>query len=169
MKSKFNGRLTLVGLCKSKVQRFTDDLQRERQKTNLTPQWMYNRIVKLMMPGNYVSCETCGMAMTFEGITIDHKFPRSKSEEYKGSIHNTENLELICPTCNSMKGQKSLDEFIKYLEERNSETKQLLKQGDKVILAPLFPHPGLGREIFHKKNKKPKQGPRKNPQIIKHV
>ena len=63
-------RLTLKGLARSKALRFRDDIERMRGRTNLTPEWIYNRIKKLLLPGNYIACETCGMATTFEGITI---------------------------------------------------------------------------------------------------
>jgi hypothetical protein len=109
---------------------------------------MFNRIKKLLAPGNYVYCETCGMLMTFEGITIDHKIPRASHKLYNGNIHNTENLELICPTCNSLKGQKTLSEFLKYLRERNAQIKGLIQTNAKGIVAPLFPRIGLGQELF---------------------
>jgi 5-methylcytosine-specific restriction endonuclease McrA len=149
-KHRINPRNLLIGLCESKVQRFKDDLIRERKHSNITPQWLYNRIKKLLAPGNYVHCETCGMLMTFEGITIDHKVPRSDHVNYNGNIHNTENLELICPTCNSLKGQKTLSEFLAYLQDRNNQTSFLIQHGTKGIIAPMFPNIGMGIRLFGK-------------------
>ena len=150
MERKFNGRLTLRGLVVSKVQRFQDDILRYRLTSNLTPEWLYNRIKRLMIPGNYVSCETCGMAMTFEGITLDHKVPRSLHKNYKGNVHNTDNLELICPTCNSMKGQRTLDEFLEELKTKNECILQLSHKHlrKEEIISPLYPKIGLGLELF---------------------
>jgi hypothetical protein len=144
-----NARLTLKGLARSKAVRFRDEIERLRSHTNLTPEWLYNRIKKLLLPGNYIACETCGMATTFEGITIDHKIPRTAHQHYKGNIHGVENLELVCPTCNSLKAQKSLPEFLDFLNERNEQIIQLRKTAAKRdILAPLFPQVGLGTRIF---------------------
>jgi 5-methylcytosine-specific restriction endonuclease McrA len=161
-------RLTLKGLSKSKAVRFRDDVERLKGHTNLTPEWIYNRIKKLLLPGNYVACETCGMSTTFEGITIDHKVPRTARDTYKGNIHGVENLQLVCPTCNSLKGQKTLPEFIDFLKERNERLLIMKKTaGNREILAPLFPNIGLGLSLFgpdgsierviaHKKRKRKK-------------
>lgn len=134
----------------SKVQRFLDDVARHRMTSNITPEWLYNRIKKLMVPGNYVSCETCGMAMTFEGITLDHKIPRSLHKNYSGNVHNTDNLELICPTCNSMKGQRTLAEFLEELKQKNEFILQLSHKHfrKEEIISPLYPKIGLGYELF---------------------
>lgn len=145
----------LKGLCDSKAQRFKDDILRIRKTTDISSQWLYQRIKKLLLPSNFVACETCGMAMTFEGITLDHKVPRSKHKQYKGNIHDVENLQLICPTCNSMKGQKTLTEFINELHERNNYILQLAARiGRKEVVAPLFPKVGLGIELFGDKSSK---------------
>lgn len=157
-KSHNTNRLTLMGLCISKANRFKDDVTRARKHTNITPQWLYNRIKKLLIPGNYVSCETCGMAQTFEALTIDHKVPRSNHSEYNGNIHNTENLELICPSCNSMKGQKTLSEFLKFLEDRNTEIMKLVKAGKGGIVAPMFPRVGIGKKLFNDHSEKKYNG-----------
>ncbi len=150
-----------------------------RGLTNLNPEWIYNRIKRLLLPGNYIACETCGMATTFEGITIDHKVPRAAHKHYEGNIHGVENLELICPTCNSLQGQKTLPDFLEFLTHRNEQIIQLRKSaGRKDVVAPLFPTIGLGQQIFgpdtssdrikaHKtaakrKNKRPKRGRPRN-------
>lgn len=145
-----NARLTLRGLSKSKAQRFRDEIERLRGTTNLTQEWLFNRIKRLLLPGNYIACETCGMATTFDGITIDHKVPRSSHLHYAGNIHAVENLELICSTCNSLKGQKTLPDFLEFLKERNEHILQLRKSASrsKDIVAPLLPHIGLGEQVF---------------------
>lgn len=164
MKKKITNRLTLKGLCEAKAQRFLEDVKRNGKHTDLTPQWIYERIKKLLIPGNYALCETCGIAVTFEGITIDHKVAKSDFRKYNGNVHNVENLHLICPSCNSMKGQKGLDEFLKFLEDRNKQILQLIHSHPHEIIAPLFPTVGLGKQVFaksqnasHKQNKRNKQ------------
>jgi hypothetical protein len=142
-------RLTLRGLAASKAQRFQDDVARVRKKTNLTADWLYYRIKKLLLPGNFIACETCGMATTFEGITIDHKVPRSYHKKYKGNIHDVVNLELVCNSCNSLKGTKSLEDFINFLFKRNEEITELQKHSNDIV-APLYPNIGLGLKIFNK-------------------
>lgn len=143
-------RLTLRGLARSKAQRFRDEIERLRGHTNLTPEWLFNRVKRLLLPGNYIACETCGMATTFDGITIDHKVPRSSYLQYEGNIHAVENLELICSTCNSLKGQKTLPDFLDFLRQRNEYILQLRKSVGKTkdIVAPLFPSIGLGEQVF---------------------
>lgn len=146
-------RLTLKGLARSKAVRFRDEVERMRGHTNLTPEWIYNRMKKLLLPGNYIACEACGMSTTWEGVTIDHKVPRTAYKHYKGNIHGVENLQLICPTCNSGKGQKLQHEYLKDLEERNEQILQLRKSASKrEIIAPLFPQVGLGSRIFGSDN-----------------
>lgn len=149
-------RLTLRGLTASKAQRFQDDVARIRKKTNLTADWLYQRIKKLLLPGNFIACETCGMATTFEGITIDHKVPRSYHKKYKGNIHDTDNLELVCNACNSLKGTKSLEDFIAFLFKRNEDILELQKHSHDIV-APLYPNIGLGLKIFGNKSRKKKQ------------
>jgi 5-methylcytosine-specific restriction endonuclease McrA len=161
-------RLTLKGLARSKAVRFRDEIERMRAHTNLTPEWIFNRIKKLLLPGNYIACETCGMATTFEGITIDHKVPRTAHKHYHGNIHGVENLELVCPTCNSLKGQKSLSEYLAELEERNERIIQLRKTATKRdILAPLFPQVGLGTRIFGADNLSERLEDRGGPKVPK--
>lgn len=157
-------RLTLRGLAESKAQRFQDEMARGRTKSNLSADWLYYRMKKLLLPGNYIACETCGMATTFEGVTIDHKVPRSQYKDYKGNVHNTENLELICGSCNSMKNLRTLPEFLEELHQRN-EAIMKMQRTCKEIIAPVYPNVGLGQKIFgeDKSFKKIKQEqPRKN-------
>lgn len=140
-------RLTLHGLSISKATRFQDELVRIRKKTNITSEWIYHRLKKLLLPGNFIACETCGMATLFEGITIDHKIPRSYHKKYKGNIHDTHNLEFVCSSCNSMKGVKTLEEFLEFLFKRNDEIVTLQKHSTEIV-APLYPNIGLGLKIF---------------------
>lgn len=148
MKKKSTNRLTLKGLCDAKAQRFIEDVKRKGKNTDLTPQWIYERMRKLLIPGNYALCETCGIAVTFEGITIDHKVAKADFRKYNGNVHNVENLHLICPSCNSMKGQKGLEEFLKFLEDRNAQIRKLIQSHPHEIIAPLFPEVGLGQKLF---------------------
>lgn len=55
-------------------------------------------------------CVVCGSC---ENITIDHIVPLSK-----GGTNETDNLQPLCKSCNSAKGNKSMKEFMKYRETR---------------------------------------------------
>jgi len=160
---KYNGtaKLNLKELVLTKVQRFKDELIRNRTTTNLSEEWLYNRLKRLLLPGNYVACETCGMAVTWEGLTIDHKIPRSMQKYYRGNVHNVDNLEMICSCCNSLKGQKTLKEFLLQMQARNDDVTKLAKNINEIV-APMYPNIGLGLRIFgpdksYKKYFPPKQ------------
>ena len=163
-------RLTLSGLAKHKAQKFIDEVEKAHGSTNLNLQWLIKRVKKLLLPGNFIACETCGMANTFDGITIDHKIPRTAWKNYKGNIHEVDNLQLVCATCNSLKGQKTLPEFLQTLNMKNDEILTMRKSPSarKLFIAPLYPNIGLGLTLFgpdrsvkklknkKKKNKAPK-------------
>lgn len=46
-------------------------------------------------------------------LTIDHIFPLSR-----GGIHHISNIQMLCGICNSSKGAKTHEEFVKFCEER---------------------------------------------------
>jgi 5-methylcytosine-specific restriction endonuclease McrA len=99
-----------------------------------------------------MACETCGMPMLWDSITIDHKVPRSFYKQYDGNIHNTDNLNIICPSCNTLKNQRTLPEFLSILKQRNEDIIKLSAQHrnnlQPPIIAPLYPDIGLGLKIF---------------------
>jgi len=88
------------------------------------------------------------MPMSWDAITIDHKVPRSLHKYYNGNIHNVDNLNIICPSCNSLKGQRTLPEFLEILKQRNAEIIKLSEpyknQAQPPIIAPLYPSIGYG-------------------------
>ncbi len=145
-------RLLLKELVKNKVKRFRDDISKRRGKTNLTEEWLYNRIKKLLLPGGFVACEACGMPMTWDSITIDHKIPRSLHKMYDGSVHNVDNLQILDSGCNTLKGQKTLKEFLEVLHKHNEEILKLAHQyknnPNPPVTAPLYPDIGLGQKVF---------------------
>jgi 5-methylcytosine-specific restriction endonuclease McrA len=141
-------RFSLKALAKNKVKRFTDDISKRNGKSNINEDWLYNRLKHLLQSGNFIACETCGMPMNWDAITIDHKVPRSFHRHYKGNIHNTENLNIICPSCNSLKGQRTLQEFLNVLKMRNEEIIKLAKSPNPPIVAPLYPDIGIGLKLF---------------------
>lgn len=145
-------RFQLRALVINKIKRFTDDISKRNGHSNITEEWLYNRLKQLLLPGNFIACETCGMPMTWDAITIDHRVPRSFHKQYNGNIHNTENLNIICPSCNSLKGQRTLPEFIAILKERNIEIIKISEpyrnQAQPPIIAPMYPDIGLGQKIF---------------------
>jgi 5-methylcytosine-specific restriction endonuclease McrA len=145
-------RLQLKELVRTKVKRFKDDISKRRGKTNITEEWLYNRIKNLLLPGGFVACEACGMPMTWDSITIDHKIPRSHYRNYNGNVHNVDNLHLVDSGCNSLKGQKTLQEFLQQLHKHNTEINKLAEHyknnPNPPVLAPLYPDIGLGQKIF---------------------
>ena len=145
-------RLQLHMLAVNKIKRFTDDISKRRGRSNITEEWLYNRLKKLLLPGNYIACETCGMWMNFDSITVDHKIPRSMHKQYLGNIHDVDNLNIICPACNSLKGQRTLQEFLEILKQRNDAIIDLRKQyrnsQNPPIIAPLYPDVGIGLRLF---------------------
>jgi len=57
-------------------------------------------------------CNGCKVSFPFRSLTIDHIIPTSKS----GTDH-IDNLQLLCGTCNSMKGNGSHEELIVELKK----------------------------------------------------
>ena len=145
-------RLQLKSLVANKIKRFPDDISKTWRSSNITEEWLYNRLKKLLLPGNYIACETCGMSMNFDSITLDHKVPRSMHKQYLGNIHDVDNLNIICPACNSLKGQRTLQEFLEILKQRNESIIELHKQyrnnNNPPIIAPLYPDVGIGCKLF---------------------
>src|SRR3954471_1004727 len=65
--------------------------------------------VYLMFNG---ACAKCSKLLTFEECTIEHLHPQSQRDTYTGkSVHEVENLTLLCFSCNARKGDKSALEF----------------------------------------------------------
>lgn len=57
-------------------------------------------------------CQKCFKLLTFEAMTIDHLHPQSERETYKGkSIHEVENLTVLCLSCNAAKNDTSAEKF----------------------------------------------------------
>jgi 5-methylcytosine-specific restriction endonuclease McrA len=145
-------RFSLKTLVKNKIKRFSDDIAKRNGHSNITEEWLYTRLKRLLLPGNFIACETCGMPMNWDALTIDHKVPRSFYKQYTGNIHNTDNLNIICPSCNSLKGLRTLPEFLTVLRFRQDEIirlAQLHKNNPQPpIMAPLYPDIGLGQKLF---------------------
>jgi 5-methylcytosine-specific restriction endonuclease McrA len=145
-------RLQLKQLAANKVKRFQDDIGKRRGRSNITEEWLYNRLKKLLTSGNFITCETCGSLVTWDGITIDHKVPRAMHKQYLGNIHDTDNLNVICAACNSLKGQRTLQEFIEILKKRNEAIADLHTQyrnnPQPPVIAPFYPDIAFGLKIF---------------------
>ena len=58
-------------------------------------------------------CAGCRMVFPFRNFDVDHVIPQSRG----GSDHR-ENLQLLCPACNRLKGTSSQAELIAKLKER---------------------------------------------------
>lgn len=78
------------------------------------------------------ACANCSKVMTFEECTIEHLHPQSQRETYAGkSVHEVENLALLCEHCNKSKQDKPAVEFfgVKTLRKiREINTKRLPKE-----------------------------------------
>lgn len=145
-------RLDLRSLCLNKVKRFKDDIAKRGGISDIDEGWLFDRAKRLLQSNGFVACETCGVPMTWDAITLDHKVPRSFSKIYKGNIHAVDNLNIVCPACNSLKGQRTLSEFLDVLRDRQTEIERLReahrKDPQPPIIAPLYPAIGLGLAIF---------------------
>ena len=56
-------------------------------------------------------CAGCLVSFPFRNLAIDHKIARAK-----GGTDHLENLQLLCPACNSKKGTKTQEEFLALLK-----------------------------------------------------
>lgn len=70
------------------------------------------QVLFLSQSGLCVSCHT-----KLDQYRVDHIFPLSR-----GGSNYPENIQLLCPSCNSSKGNKTMEEFvaIKALKEKHS-------------------------------------------------
>lgn len=57
-------------------------------------------------------CNGCRILFPYRNLTVDHIIPQSK-----GGGNNIENLQLLCGTCNSMKGSGTREELIVRLKD----------------------------------------------------
>lgn len=69
---------------------------------------------------NLYECHYCGIELSYESMTIDHKTPLSKS----GSNHKS-NLVSCCSKCNGLKGNRDYREYKEYLIRRKNLLKLL--------------------------------------------
>ena len=58
-------------------------------------------------------CNGCKEIFKFRSMTIDHIMPRSR-----GGTDDLENLQLLCAACNSSKGNRTQEEWIKSLKKK---------------------------------------------------
>jgi hypothetical protein len=61
-------------------------------------------------------CSYCQVKLTLRQATLDEVVPRSK-----GGKRNKTNSVIACRTCNSMKGDKSVEEFFEYMRTSYNE------------------------------------------------
>ncbi len=58
-------------------------------------------------------CVGCEVLFPFWNLTVDHKVPKSK-----GGTGHIENLQLLCGSCNSIKGNRSHEYLMAKLKKR---------------------------------------------------
>ena len=71
---------------------------------------VYKRVMFDMQEGK---CNGCQRPFYFRNMTIDHIHPRSK-----GGTDDLDNLQLLCSTCNSTKGDRTHEYLIQALKEQ---------------------------------------------------
>ena len=77
------------------------------QRTDLEPVPHY-RTQKHTLYGKFEGvCQGCRVLFPFRNITIDHIIPTSR-----GGTDHIDNLQLLCGSCNSIKGNGSNEEFL---------------------------------------------------------
>jgi site-specific DNA-methyltransferase (adenine-specific) len=64
-------------------------------------------------------CNGCGVEFNFWNLTVDHIVPKAL-----GGGNCYENYQLLCSSCNSIKGKRPME----YLREKIAARKKLLKE-----------------------------------------
>ena len=146
-KIRKHNRLTLRGLCASKAQRFRDEVARRHEVTNIDGDWLYRRVKRLLTEDGFVQCEACGMKCI--DWSLDHRIPKKNHKGFP-KVHDRNNIQILCYVCNSLKGDKSNTEYLELLKKRNLELISLGHTCKEKIL-PLYPHVGLGQDLFRHK------------------
>lgn len=111
---------TWHAICKNKVRRF----RKVAARTNITADWLYNELKKLLTKDNYFKCPACASLHTRD-FSLDHIIPRSYSSKYYG-IDNKNNLMIVCSSCNSFKNSKTAQEFIEWMIDYNKNKADLI-------------------------------------------
>lgn len=65
-----------------------------------------NSLLRHFIIGHGARCHYCGEEITKKNATVDHITPKSK-----GGTNNIDNLALCCKSCNSSKGEKTVDDY----------------------------------------------------------
>lgn len=76
----------------------------------------------LIMRDNHC-CVYCGTTITLHNMTIDHIFPRCK-----GGKTEWQNIVASCKKCNSLKGNKNLNDFLKEFPSLNQNIRAFVPQ-----------------------------------------
>ena len=77
-------------------------------------------------------CRYCGVILTLENVSIDHKNPigsrKTKSSKEQRILDNPSNLQIICKKCNSLKSDMNDNQFMRLLAflNQNLDLKELI-------------------------------------------
>lgn len=71
-------------------------------------------------------CPYCGIEITLENMSLDHKEPFSSNEARRDvkehhRLNNPKNLHIVCRDCNAIKGNLTHEQYKKLLKFLNKE------------------------------------------------
>ena len=92
---------------------------------------------KLILQKYKRRCAYCGCKLTIDTLSVDHIEPLNRGIYFdKYELANLDNLNPCCQSCNSSKGNKSLEDWRLYLDElhyrlinNNSQYKLMIRMG----------------------------------------
>lgn len=64
------------------------------------------RMKPLLRNRDGLRCAHCRFEYDYEELAVDHIWPVSRADEFAGNVHSLDNLQLLCKSCNSRKGNQ---------------------------------------------------------------
>lgn len=103
-----------------KTKRSYNSLISRSKRNNVEYKVTLDELRKLVNNNYNKKCKYCKKLLRINNYQIDHLIPISK-----GGPSNIENLEIICATCNRIKGSLSYKHFMLLLTWLNTQDKEL--------------------------------------------